>query len=134
MKILETALYVDDLDAAKAFYTQLLGFRLYSEEPGRHLFLAGADAMLLLFNAEVTAHEVDGMVPSHGAIGPGHVAFQIEPGEIAAYEQLLEFHQVEIEKRVTFGNGITSIYFRDPAGNSLEFATRALWGRALNQN
>lgn len=134
MKILETALYVDDLDAAKAFYTQVLGFQFYSEEPGRHCFLAGSDAMLLLFDANVTANEVDGMVPSHGALGPGHVAFQIEPDEIEAYEKLLKTHQIEIEKRVTFGNGITSIYFRDPAGNSLEFATRALWGRALNKS
>ena len=132
MKILETCLYVDDLDAAKNFYTQVLGFNFYSEETGRHVFLAGTDAMLLLFNADITANEVDGMVPSHGAFGPGHVAFQIEPGEEAKYEALLERHQIEVEKRVTFGNGITSIYFRDPAGNSLEFATRALWGKALS--
>ncbi len=131
MKILETCLYVDDLDEAAEFYTSVLGFKPYSREANRHIFLAGENAMLLLFNPEVTANEVDGMVPSHGATGAGHVCFQIEPGEEDKYEQHLLNHHVEIEKKVKFGPHL-SIYFRDPAGNSLEFATRKLWGNALD--
>ena len=132
MKILETCLYVDDLDKAAEFYTSVLGFKFYSREDNRHLFLAGESAMLLLFNPAVTANEVDGMVPSHGAMGQGHVCFEIEPGEEETYERLLTDHGIEIEKKVHFGPHL-SIYFRDPAGNSLEFATRRLWVKALEQ-
>ena len=132
MKILETCLYVDDLDKATEFYTSVLGFRLYSREGNRHVFLTGDDAMLLLFNPSVTANEIDGMVPKHGAFGQGHVCFQIEPGEEEMYEQHLIKHDVEIEKKVMFGPN-QSIYFRDPAGNSLEYATRKLWGKALER-
>lgn len=132
MKILETCLYVDDLDKAAEFYTSVLGFRLFSREENRHVFLAGEGAMLLLFNPAITANEIDGMVPSHGAVGAGHVCFQIEPGEEETYEQHLLNHNVEIEKKVHFGPHL-SIYFRDPAGNSLEFATRKLWGKALGR-
>ena len=130
MKILETVLYVDDLEVAKDFYTRILGFKFYSQEGNRHVFLAGDDAMLLLFNPEVTANEVDGMVPSHGGFGPGHVAFQMGADEGPKYEKLLADHGIEIEKKVNFGGG-ESIYFRDPAGNSLEFAPRQIWGTAL---
>ena len=132
MKILETCLYVDDLDQATEFYTSILGFNLYSREDDRHVFLAGDQAMLLLFNPKVTAHEIDGMVPSHGGFGPGHVCFEIELGEEEKYEQLLIDNGIEVEKKVYFGPHL-SIYFRDPAGNSLEFATRRLWGNALDQ-
>ena len=132
MKILETALYVDNIDKATEFYTSILDFRLYSRESNRHAFLAGSNAMLLLFNPNVTAHESGEMVPSHGAFGPGHVCFEIEPEEGEKYEHLLIKHGVEIEKKVYFGSDL-SIYFRDPDGNSIELASRRIWKKALGQ-
>ena len=36
--ILETVVYCDDLDAARAFYEGVVGLSLVSLEPGRHLF------------------------------------------------------------------------------------------------
>ena len=77
MKILETCLYVDDLDKATEFYTSVLGFKFYSREDNRHVFLAGEEAMLLLFNPAVTANEIDGMVPKHGALAKGTSVFRL---------------------------------------------------------
>ncbi len=37
-------------------------------------------------------------------------------------------HGVEIEKEVEWPKGGTSLYFRDPAGSSVELVTRGLWG------
>lgn len=37
--ILETSLYVDDLDAAEHFYAELLGLEVIISQPGRHVFL-----------------------------------------------------------------------------------------------
>ena len=37
-------------------------------------------------------------------------------------------HGVSIEKTIDWPDGGRSLYFRDPAGNSLELATPQIWG------
>ncbi len=49
-RVLETALYADDLDRAEVFYTSVLGLNLFAKEAGRHLFFKFGDHMLLVFN------------------------------------------------------------------------------------
>jgi catechol 2,3-dioxygenase-like lactoylglutathione lyase family enzyme len=125
--ILETALYAADLAAAEDFYTRVLGLETFSRVEGRHLFFRLADAMLLIFNPEQTA--LSGQdVPPHGAHGPGHAAFTIQESELDAWRGHLESEGVEIEKEVEWPNGGRSLYFRDPAGNSLELASPRIWG------
>ena len=128
--VLETALYVNDLPAAERFYSQVLGLELYSREEGRHVFFRCGNAMLLLFNPAKT-HQPTGLVPTHGADGPGHVAFSLNPSDIEAWRAHLERHTVPIETEVQWPKGGFSIYFRDPAGNSVELATPQLWGLAV---
>ncbi len=125
--ILETCLYVDNLDAAEAFYTRVLGLRLVGKEEGRHLFFRCGRGMLLIFNPDKT-RAPDNEVPTHGAYGPVHVAFAIPAGEIDHWREHLRAHGVAIEQEVIWPHGGHSIYFRDPAGNSLELATSSLWG------
>ena len=126
-RILETCLYVDDLEAAKQFYTRVLGLELYSEVLGRHAFFRCGEAMFLLFDARAT-RQPGGMVPTHGAEGPGHAAFALRPAEAAQWRAHLERQGVPIEQEVAWPNGGHSLYFRDPAGNSLEVATPSTWG------
>ena len=127
--VLETALYVNDLPAAERFYSQVLGLELYSREEGRHVFFRCGNAMLLLFNPGKT-RQATGLVPTHGADGPGHVAFRLNPSDIEAWREHLGQHSVPIETEVQWPKGGLSIYFRDPAGNSVELATPQLWGLA----
>lgn len=49
--ILETALYVTDLDAAEAFYQSVLGLERIAKVDGRHAFFRRGPGVLLLFNA-----------------------------------------------------------------------------------
>lgn len=128
--VLETALYVTDLPAAEKFYTQVLGLELYSREEGRHAFFRLGNAMLLLFNPGKT-RQATGLVPTHGADGPGHVAFTLNPADIEAWREQLAQHSVPIETEVRWPNGGFSIYFRDPANNSVELATPQMWGLSL---
>jgi len=127
-EILETCLYVDDLDAAEDFYSRVLGLQRYSRVEGRHVFFRCGNRMFLLFNPSET-QRASGDFPTHGATGEGHVAFTMQDDQIAAWRTHLQKHGVDIETEVTWPGGGYSIYFRDPAGNSVELATEAVWGR-----
>ena len=129
--VLEACLYVGDLDAAEAFYTKVLGLALHSKLEGRHVFFRCGEQMVLVFNPEATADPE--LTPRglglHGAHGPGHLAFGVAENEIDVWRAHLESHGVEIEQEIDWGGRRgRSIYFRDSDGNSLEFATAALWG------
>lgn len=129
--ILETALYVDDLDAATDFYGGLMGLEVVLREEGRHVFFRCGPGMLLVFNPEVTplaAPEGAIPVPPHGAQGPGHICFRASAEEIDAWRAKFESLGFDIEADFNWPNGARSIYLRDPAGNSVEFAEARLWG------
>src|ERR1700722_214009 len=46
--VIETAIYVDDLDATEAFYGTTLGLRVIGKEPGHHVFFQAGEASVLL--------------------------------------------------------------------------------------
>ena len=125
-RVLETILYVDDLEAARAFYQVVLGLELYSQKHGVFVFFKCGDGMLLLFDADAAAK--NSSIPAHGAKGPGHVCFAMPESELDAWQARLVDHGIEIEQEVTWPNGCRSFYFRDPSGNSLELATPKIWG------
>jgi catechol 2,3-dioxygenase-like lactoylglutathione lyase family enzyme len=132
--VLETSLYVDDLDAAEYFYSALLSLRKHSSHPGRHVFFYCGQSVLLLFHSGATRVAVPGpvadggMIPPHGSSGPGHVAFRIHESELTAWKERLAVMNVDVESEIVWPQGGRSLYFRDPAGNSLELATPKLWG------
>lgn len=124
--VLETCLYVDDLARAENFYRDVLGLVVESRQEGRHVFFHCGQQMLLLFNP-LASREANDNFPAHGAFGPGHVAFAVSPSELPAWKDQLAQHAVPIEKIIDWPSGGKSLYFRDPAGNSLELATPNIW-------
>ena len=126
-RVLETALYADDLEAAKAFYRDVLGLEFHSEIPGRNIFFRCGEGMLLIFRAEETKKPF-GAIPSHGTDGAGHVCFSVDPATLEAWKERLVASGVAIESEYQWGTRGKSIYFRDPAGNSLELSHPAIWG------
>lgn len=128
-RVLETCIYADDLAAAEIFYSEVLGLTAFSRVEGRHVFFRCGQAVFLIFNpARTITAEGAIPVPVHGAKGEGHVAFAMAPDEIDAWREHLEQHGVEIETEITWPSGGYSLYFRDPAGNSVELATPQTWG------
>ena len=128
--ILETALYVDDLDKADAFYGSVLGLERISRAGNRHIFFRCGPGVLLIFNAAETIKPppADGLqVPPHGTHGPGHMCFRVPKGQLGAWEEKLKAAGITIESEVLWPSGARSFYFRDPAGNSLECAEARLW-------
>jgi catechol 2,3-dioxygenase-like lactoylglutathione lyase family enzyme len=129
--VLETALYAEDLDAAEAFYSGILGLQKISRGGNRHVFYRCGPGVLLIFNSEETVkpHEPGALpVPPHGTKGQGHVCFRVDGNEIGAMAERLKAAGVDIEADFHWPNGGRSIYFRDPAGNSLECAEPRIWG------
>lgn len=129
--ILETALYADDLDAAERFYGSVLGLPVIVREAGRHVFFRCGGSALLIFRPSATERpppEGALPIPTHGARGPGHACFRATAEEILAWSERLTAHGIAIESAFDWPQGGRSIYFRDPAGNSLEFAEPRIWG------
>ena len=124
--ILETCLYVDDLDAAEQFYGSVLGLHVVTRQAGRHVFFRCGDHMLLIFDPRGVGR-ADSETPAHGAHGVSHIAFSVERDELEAWRRHLADCRIEIEKVVDWPQGGQSLYFRDPAGNSLELAPVAIW-------
>ncbi|AGT09134.1 VOC family protein [Paracoccus aminophilus] len=128
---LEIALYAEDLEAAAAFWTGVMGLAEISRQPGRHVFLKIGAQVLLIFNPLATAHPPSAEsrlpVPAHGATGSGHFCLAVRPEDLDPWRQHLETSGVEIEADFIWPQGGRSIYFRDPAGNSIELADPAIW-------
>lgn len=129
--IAETCLYATNLAETGKFYSEVLGFDIVMKEDGRHFFFKCGDSMLLLFNPDHTLHKQTDVhgdpVPLHGASGPIHIAFSVDPGNYHAIKIHLKKHGVPIESEVSWPNESQSFYFRDPANNSLEIITGKMW-------
>lgn len=128
--VLETALYVADLDRAARFYGDVLALPVLTSDSRFCAYDVGGRSVLLLFQRGATLETVTlpgGTIPPHDGHGPMHVAFSIAADELASWEERLARHDVAIEGRTAWPRGGRSIYFRDPDGHLLELATPGLW-------
>lgn len=125
--VLETVLYCtsDDEGETRDFYRRVLGLRPVGLDGDA--FRVSENQMLLLFNRERSTVQED--PPAHGATGPVHTCFMVPPGQYAAWKRRVEVAGAVITREITWGNGVTSFYFDDPAGNVLEIADGDLWPR-----
>jgi catechol 2,3-dioxygenase-like lactoylglutathione lyase family enzyme len=128
-RVLETALYVDDLGRAAAFYADVLELpSLYADE--RLRAFAVGPSVLLLFRRGAsldTMTSPGGTIPPHDGSGPLHVAFATGADALAQWEERLRARGIPIEGRTEWSRGGRSIYFRDRDGHLLELATPGLW-------
>jgi len=129
-RVIETSLYVDDLDRAGRFYEDVLGLATLTADARFRAYDVGGASVLLLFRRGFTLETVrmpGGTIPPHDGHGPLHIAFAIATEELAKWEQKLGAHGITIEGRTDWSRGGHSIYFRDPDGHLLELATPGLW-------
>jgi catechol 2,3-dioxygenase-like lactoylglutathione lyase family enzyme len=128
--VLETALYVDDLDRAGRFYESLLGLPVLTSDARFQAYDVGGRSVLLLFQRGSTLETVrlpGGTIPPHDGRGPLHIAFAVGPDELGTWQRHLEEAGVAVEGRTDWPRGGRSLYFRDPDGHLLELATPGLW-------
>jgi catechol-2,3-dioxygenase len=125
--LLEAVVYGHDLDELERFYVEVCGLETVARTAARNVVLRCGSAALILFNPEASI-EPGGQFPPHGARGAGHVAFVVAPEDLPAWRDRLARLGVAIEAEVPWAEGGTSLYIRDPAGNSVELAPPTLWG------
>jgi catechol 2,3-dioxygenase-like lactoylglutathione lyase family enzyme len=128
--ILETALYVADLDAAQRFYQDLFGFPLMFSDPRLRALNVTDQQVLLLFQqgASFEANIIPGgVIPAHDGAGQLHLACAIAASELEPWRRKLAEQGVALESTVSWERGGTSIYFRDPDQHLLELVTPGCW-------
>ena len=119
--ISELVLEVSDLDSARRFYREVLGFEetLYGEgAEGRYWYLIGETARLGLWTEQV------GLAGGRGGAHV-HFAFSVADQEIDSLKSRIEGAGAEVEGPIQLGPG-RAIYVTDPDGNVVEFWSQDL--------
>lgn len=128
--LLETSLYVEDLERSRSFYQRIFSLEVMLEEDRMIGLELPGSSILLLFarGGSTTASQAPGgTIPPHDAQGQQHVCLAIPSASLLEWERHLMLHGVPIESRVIQSHGGTSLYLRDPDQHSLELATPGLW-------
>ena len=128
--LLETALYVADLERSVAFYKKIFEFEtLSSSQRLCALNISNRQVLLLFLKGASTVATVTsgGIIPPTDGDGQLHLAFAITADELEKWESWLAENDVQVESEVKWERGGTSLYFRDPDKHLLELVTPGLW-------
>lgn len=133
--ILETALYVADVQRAADFYRRIFGFATFFETERLIALDVAGKSVLLLFKSGSTLEpfeNIGGVIPPHGgpSASPTHFAFSIDSEGFDAWQTHLQLCDVEVESIVKWPVGASSLYFRDPDHNLVELITPGFWRTA----
>jgi catechol 2,3-dioxygenase-like lactoylglutathione lyase family enzyme len=129
-RVLETVLYVADLDRAAGFYSDVLGLRSLHADHRMRAYDVGGNGVLLLFPQGQSLEPIEtpgGSIPPHDGQGPMHVAFSISAEALDEWQDHLAKAGIALEGRTQWPRGGVSVYFRDPDWHLLEIATPGLW-------
>ena len=129
--ILETALYVSDIEQSAAFYEKLMGFRrLLAEDRLIGMSVGDSHQILLLFKKGASVQPSPmhcGLIPAHDGQGTLHLAFSIDASTLSDWRIRLSENNIPIESELVTDRGGTSVYFRDLDGHLIELATPGIW-------
>jgi catechol 2,3-dioxygenase-like lactoylglutathione lyase family enzyme len=129
-RVLETSLYVDQLERSSDFYTRLFGFEKMVADDRFCALNVHGQQVLLLFRKRGTLEPMvfpGGILPPHDGDGQTHLAFTIAGEDEDEWTKSLSAAGVPIESRVTWPRGGFSLYFRDPDGHLLELVSPGCW-------
>ena len=130
-RLLEAALYVEDIARSADFYIRIFEFPVLVRDDSRICALdAVGQQVLLLFKKGATLDPLPspgGIVPSHGGNGELHFAFAISSDHYDSWKKRLADFNIPIESEVRWPSGGRSLYFRDPDNHCVELATPGIW-------
>ena len=106
--ILETPVYVDDLDRSHAFYHGILGLERMLKADRIHAYNLAPGQVLIVCLRGACEEDSDvggNKVPGHRADGPGHFAFRIDSDTMPDWLTYLAQKGIAIESAVTWPSG-----------------------------
>ena len=134
--VIETSIYVDDMNRSLSFYGNVLGFPCADNEPGKRLtaMWAGPRQVLLicLRGGSVKPIEIrGGLIPAHDGRGPLHVGFGVPEDSREVWRNRLARFGVALSGEVDWSTGGWSLYFNDPDGHVVELKSSDWSGRPI---
>ena len=128
--VLETALYVEDLDRSIRFYKDVFRLEVMEADDRFGALNVAGRQVLLLFRKGGTTTPIatpGGAIPPHDGDGHLHFAFSIPATELPGWEEWLQQQGVAVESKVCWPEGGVSLYLRDPDDHLVELATPGVW-------
>lgn len=111
---------VDDLDAAIAFYSGSLGFRVERHPGPGFAMLSRGELRLLLNSAPGSGGAAQAMPDGRRPEPGGWNRIQLEVDDLAREVQTLRRSGARFRNDIVAGNGGRQILVEDPAGNPIE--------------
>lgn len=99
-KVIETVLYVSDIERADAFYREVLKLPAMVANERFRAYNVGDRSVLLLFiegDSLRGAHYPTGFIPAHDGVGPAHIGLAVAKAQLPHWERHLTANGVEIE-------------------------------------
>lgn len=148
--VLETCLYVRDMNQSLAFYINVLGLQPQIKSSRLTMFPLG-NTTLILFQLGMTASDSvseSGIVPGHGPDEQTLIALTEENDkpdsdsrrlhmhyclavssreEVEVWEEYLKSMEVKLRGSMNWQKGGKSVYFEDPDGHIGEIGSRGIW-------
>ena len=128
--LVETCLYVSDVEVSRDFYVDLFGFEPAGGSDRIQPLMVGPGQMLILFRKGGTLEPIpiaNGFIPPHDGGGEQHFAFGIPAAAFEDWKAFLASKDIEIESTIDWPQGGRSLYFRDPDRLVVELVTPGLW-------
>lgn len=128
--VVETCLYVDDVERSRDFYARVFGFTPLGGNERIQPLAVKPGQVLILFRRGGTLKPVpvaDSFIPPHDADGEQHFAFGVPREAFEDWKTYLEGLDIEIESVVDWPQGGQSLYFRDPDRLLVELITPGVW-------
>src|SRR5690242_19841386 len=94
--LLESSLYVDDVDRSARFYEKIFGFRVISDFGGRGCAMQAGDRQVLLLFKKGGSLQIQS---PHDGAGELHLAFAIADTELERWEAWLGENGIAVEEK-----------------------------------
>lgn len=128
--VVETCLYVKDVERSRDFYVKVFGFEPLGGNDRIQPLAVRDGQLLILFRQGGTLNPVpigDGFIPAHDGGGEQHFAFGVPTDSVGDWKRYLKNLDIEVESEVSWSQGGQSIYFRDPDRLVVELITPGVW-------
>lgn len=128
--VVETCLYVTDVEASRDFYVKVFGFEPLGGGDRIQPLKVRQGQVLILFRRGGTPKPIpagSGFIPPHDGSGEQHFAFGVPRDSFEDWKSYLGGLDIKIESIVDWPQGGRSLYFRDPDRLLVELITPGVW-------